>query len=103
MREDVDIAENEDDVVEIQGSAKKPHTLGPMDQFSRPIDPMESTVELRKKSRQQNINDARFRLDEVISSLKLKWTMILYLMNLMGRYSEILDDCTVTILQKFLD
>ena len=61
MREDVDIAENEDDVVEIQGSAKKPHTLGPMDQFSRPIDPMESTIELRKKSRQQNINDALFK------------------------------------------
>lgn len=61
VRDEVDINYNEDDVVEIDGSSKKPRTLGPMDQFSRSIDPMESTVESRRKSRQQNLNDSLFK------------------------------------------
>lgn len=32
-----------------------------MDQFSRPIDPVESTFQSRKKDRQQNLNDALFK------------------------------------------
>ena len=38
VRDTIDIVENESNVVEIQGSAEKPRTLGHMDQFSRPID-----------------------------------------------------------------
>lgn len=67
VRDEVDINDSEDDGVQIQGSVKKPRTLGPMDQFSRPIDLTESTVESRRNSRQQNLNDALFkhRTDEV--------------------------------------
>ena len=43
-------------------------------------------------------------LVKMISSLKLKYKMILYLMNLMERYGQILDDFSLlTILHKFLD
>ncbi|KAL6493760.1 hypothetical protein OROGR_032095 [Orobanche gracilis] len=57
VRDEVHIGNDEDDVVEIDGSTKNPRSLGPMDQFSRPIDPMNLNTESRRETRQRNLND----------------------------------------------
>ena len=49
MSDDVIIVKYEDDVVEIQGSAKKTHTLGLIDQFSRPIDQLNELLSCVKR------------------------------------------------------
>ena len=48
------------DEVEILDSSMTPRSLGPMDSFARSISAAD-TVDVRKKSRQQNINDALFK------------------------------------------
>lgn len=56
-RAEVNITENSkviDDCVEIDSVSKKPRTLGPIDQFTRPISSSE-------KKRQQNINETLFK------------------------------------------
>lgn len=37
--------------------SKRPHELGPMDRYASKIDP-ETSIDTRKKTRQQNIHDA---------------------------------------------
>lgn len=52
---------DDDSVVVIDSTSSTPHTLGPMDGFVRPISPLDTKIAARKKSRQQNINDALFK------------------------------------------
>ena len=62
VRENVQIAtDEEEEVVEIEsivGSSSTPKKLGPMDKFTRPIDPKLSSAEAK---RQQNINEALWK------------------------------------------
>ena len=62
VRENVQIATGEEDeVVEVEsivGSSSTPKNLGPMDKFTRPIDPKLSSAEAK---RQQNINEALWK------------------------------------------
>ena len=62
VRENVQIATGEEEeVVEVEsivGSSSTPKKLGPMDKFTRPIDPKLSSAEAK---RQQNINEALWK------------------------------------------
>lgn len=61
VRENVQLATCEEDVTEIDslaGSSSTPRKLGPMDKFTRPIDPKLSSAEAK---RQQNINEALWK------------------------------------------
>jgi hypothetical protein len=49
---------NEDEEVEVLGSRKRPHYLGPMDRYARAINP---DLSASKKMRQQNMNDALWK------------------------------------------
>ncbi|XP_066347588.1 uncharacterized protein [Miscanthus floridulus] len=58
LRENVQLATGEEEVTEVEslaGSLSTPHKLGPMDRFTRPIDPKLSSAEAK---RQQNINES---------------------------------------------
>jgi len=61
LRENVQLATGEEEVTEVEslaGSSSTPHKLGPMDRFTRPIDPKLSSAEAK---RQQNINEALWK------------------------------------------
>ncbi|AQK88770.1 hAT dimerization domain-containing protein / transposase-related [Zea mays] len=61
VRENVQLATCEEEVTEVEslaGSSSTPRKLGPMDKFTRPIDPKLSNAEAK---RQQNINDALWK------------------------------------------
>ena len=61
VRENVQIAIGEDEVIEVEslaGSSSTPRKLGPMDKFTRLIDPKLTPVEAK---RQQNINEALWK------------------------------------------
>eukprot|EP00267_Zea_mays_P043147 XP_020395211.1 uncharacterized protein LOC109940233 [Zea mays] len=61
VRENVQLATCEEEVTEVEslaGSSSTPRKLGPMDKFTRPIDPKLSNAEVK---RQQNINDALWK------------------------------------------
>ena len=58
VREEVHaIDEEDDDLVEVGSTRKKPHFLGPLDRFTSNINP-DSSNDVAKRMRQQNINDA---------------------------------------------
>ncbi|XP_039803888.1 uncharacterized protein LOC120667987 [Panicum virgatum] len=61
VRENVQLATTEDEVIEVEslaGSSSTPRKLGPMDKFTRPIDPKLSSAAAKM---QQNINDALWK------------------------------------------
>jgi hypothetical protein len=61
VRENVQLAIGEEEVTEVEslaGSSSTPRKLGPMDKFTRPIDPKLSSA---KAKRQQNINEALWK------------------------------------------
>ena len=61
VRENVQLATTEDEVIEVEslaGSSSTPRKLGPMDKFTRPIDPKLSSATAKM---QQNINDALWK------------------------------------------
>jgi len=61
VRENVQIAIGEDEVIEVEslaGSSSTPRQLGPMDKFTCPINPKLTPVEAK---RQQNINEALWK------------------------------------------
>lgn len=61
VRENVQLATAEEEVIEVEsltGSSSTPRKLGPIDRFTRPIDPKASSAEAK---RQQNINEALWK------------------------------------------
>ncbi|PWZ55408.1 hypothetical protein Zm00014a_030309 [Zea mays] len=61
VRENVQLATVQEEIIEVEsivGSSSTPRKLGPMDKFTRPIDPKLSSAEVK---RQQNINDALWK------------------------------------------